>query len=330
MSEDEEEESSVADARTMFPIIALIGGLLIALGSFLPWVEAHAGLFSISKSGIDGGGDGVFTLIIGIVTVMIGIARLTGRSLPRFLQRSSVVTGLAAGGIAIANWVDLSSRVQTASTVSNGIVNAVIGAGLWTILIGAVLAFFGGLGLRRNEVSAASWDLGSGLMGLSFVLLIAAIAAFVHYQQHQQAVAQAQAQQNAEAAASQSEQSAADAFQQQMAANAAQQANDSGDDAGGNVGSHPDIYAVHFDKCQGNGFGSSTIYGSLKNTGDKVRSFTITAQFTTDQQGATRLGTAEAFINHLAPGQTENWSAFGVPNADHYYCGIYEVQWNSF
>ena len=50
-------------------LICVYGGaVLVALGSFLPWVKAEAGVFSATKSGIEG--DGVFTLLLAVVIVV--------------------------------------------------------------------------------------------------------------------------------------------------------------------------------------------------------------------------------------------------------------------
>jgi hypothetical protein len=48
------------------------GGILMAIGSFLPW--AQAGIFSVAGTS----GDGVITLVAGIVVALIGVARRRG------------------------------------------------------------------------------------------------------------------------------------------------------------------------------------------------------------------------------------------------------------
>lgn len=48
------------------------GGILMALGSFLPW--ATAGIFSVAGTS----GDGVITLIVGVLVAIIGFAKRQG------------------------------------------------------------------------------------------------------------------------------------------------------------------------------------------------------------------------------------------------------------
>jgi hypothetical protein len=55
--------------------MALLGGVLIVLGSFLPWLTATAPLVgTISRNGMEGG-DGIITLILGVVTILIGVTQ---------------------------------------------------------------------------------------------------------------------------------------------------------------------------------------------------------------------------------------------------------------
>jgi hypothetical protein len=49
------------------------GGALIALGSFLPWMSATTIFGSFSKSGLDGGGDGIPTSAFAYANVGAGI-----------------------------------------------------------------------------------------------------------------------------------------------------------------------------------------------------------------------------------------------------------------
>jgi hypothetical protein len=68
--------------------MTLLGGVLIVLGSFLPWLTATAPLVgTMSRNGMEGG-DGIITLILGVVTILIGVTQLTATNLPTLLQRS--------------------------------------------------------------------------------------------------------------------------------------------------------------------------------------------------------------------------------------------------
>jgi hypothetical protein len=128
--------------------LVLIGGGLILLGSFLPWVTASAPFVgTVSRSGMDGGGDGVVTLILGAITLLIGIARITRSDLPRYVQRSAIVTGVIAAVVVGIDYSTLEDRIRAATQATN-LISASIGVGVWTVFVGAAFAVAGGLSLR--------------------------------------------------------------------------------------------------------------------------------------------------------------------------------------
>ena len=66
--------------------VVALGGLLIAIGSFLPWISVSSAFGSLSRNGVEGGGDGVSTLIIGVLMVLLGISAWSGASIPSILR----------------------------------------------------------------------------------------------------------------------------------------------------------------------------------------------------------------------------------------------------
>lgn len=139
-----------------------LGGLLIVLGSFLPWLTAtvpFAG--TISTNGMEGGGDGILTLALGVLTVLIGVAQLTA-NLPARLQLSAVVTGVLTGLLAIAAYSSVQERIETAKGESDLIV-ASVGSGIWTLFVGAAFAIAGGVFARPRNVRTASSDDATGV-----------------------------------------------------------------------------------------------------------------------------------------------------------------------
>jgi hypothetical protein len=138
-------------------VLVILGGLLIAIGSFLPWLTATAPFVgTISRSGLEGGGDGIFTLVAGVLTIAVGVGRLTLSTMPGPLQGSAVLTGLIAGGVMAANYSDLGGRVDRFSAQSGNVGTAGIGVGFWTIIVGAAFAVIGGLAIRRRPVTSRS------------------------------------------------------------------------------------------------------------------------------------------------------------------------------
>jgi hypothetical protein len=128
--------------------MTLLGGVLIVLGSFLPWLTATAPLVgTISRNGMEGG-DGVITLILGVVTILIGVTQLTATNLPILLQRSPIITGAISGIVAIINYLDVQQRIEDVREESE-LIAASVGAGIWTLVVGAVLAIVGGILVRK-------------------------------------------------------------------------------------------------------------------------------------------------------------------------------------
>lgn len=137
--------------------LAVIAGVVMSVGSFLPWITAHVGLVSLNRNAYQLGNDygfsidGVIVLVMGVITVAIGISRYTRFWIPRWIQRSSIVTGLVGGLVAlgdISSIDDLAHKVESASS-SLVTVTAGVGYGLPITVVGAGLAIIAGFVLRN-------------------------------------------------------------------------------------------------------------------------------------------------------------------------------------
>lgn len=121
-------------------IVMTTGGGLVALGSFLPW----ASLGPFSASGLDG--DGVITLVLGVIVLGMGIVWLTAggkRWLPVVALVSAVLITLVAG-------YD-SMNISTSEPGPFG-AELSVGSGLWLTLLGGIVAATGSvLGLLRRR-----------------------------------------------------------------------------------------------------------------------------------------------------------------------------------
>ncbi len=118
-------------------VAVFVGGGLLALGSFLPWVKASVVGITFEKNGIDG--DGVFTLLLGVAAVLLfSLVRGTaGRVL-------TLATAVLAAGVTFYDVVDVK---QTADEISSSAgplsVDASVGIGLWICAIGALVLIIG-------------------------------------------------------------------------------------------------------------------------------------------------------------------------------------------
>ena len=113
-----------------------IGGLLVAVGSFLPWITVSS-LFSLSRSGLDGGGDGIFTLGIGVVLVLVAVVSFAGAGLGWYSRLLGLLGGLGAVAIATMDGSDLANRL---ATVSSAYVSGSVGMGIYVVAIGGGVA----------------------------------------------------------------------------------------------------------------------------------------------------------------------------------------------
>jgi hypothetical protein len=136
---------------------SILGGSLMAIGCFLPWLSASVYIGGgLSRNAFQLGDnlsfsiDGVIGVGLGAIAMVIGIARLTNSSMPRFIQSSSAVVGIG-GAILVANrWQSLSDVVQKAQSVLGGLGNASLGAGIYMVAVGAGLSIIGGVILRTS------------------------------------------------------------------------------------------------------------------------------------------------------------------------------------
>ena len=122
--------------KSMGPILGLVGGGLLLLGSFMPWASIASGFGSIGVAGTEG--DGKITLFLGLGIVVFGVVSLTSGRRLAVLQ---VLVSLAAGVVAGIDMGNMSSKI---AAVNTGFVHASVGTGLYLVLAGAIVAAVGG------------------------------------------------------------------------------------------------------------------------------------------------------------------------------------------
>jgi hypothetical protein len=118
----------------------IIGGLVAAIGSIMPWTKAESILRAVSKNGTEG--DGMITLSAGIIAVLAGVIVL---AVERYYIATFIAAVAALAIIAVTVWnlADISGRAPglwtdfTAVQAGEGIYIALIGGAL--VLIGAIV-----------------------------------------------------------------------------------------------------------------------------------------------------------------------------------------------
>ena len=154
-------------------ILGVVGGALLALGSFLDWAEVSGGGRSVTANGVDGS-DGYITLVAGIVAVVAGIVMAKGTR--RALAVLVILAGIVGGGIGMYDALTAKDSVldaaaeelaptfeataQQVRTVLDQAIDArqlsvSISIGLYVVIAGGVVALAGGvLGLRGSGQAA--------------------------------------------------------------------------------------------------------------------------------------------------------------------------------
>ena len=156
-------------------ILGIVGGALMAVGSFLAWAEVSGGGTSVTAKGVDGS-DGYITLVAGLVAVVLGIVMARGTK--RVLAVLVILAGIVGGGIGLYDAVTAkdsvldaaaeelapsfgtsAERVRTAldQAIDAGQLSVTISIGLYVVIAGGVVALVGGiLGLRGSGEPAAA------------------------------------------------------------------------------------------------------------------------------------------------------------------------------
>jgi hypothetical protein len=137
--------------------VALIGGVIMAIGSFLPWLRLTKGLESISFNGIGSELEGgILTLLVGgaIVCAALAAREEPGRngSLP------AAILGILGIGVVSYYLLDIASTIIVLR--SEGIQMS-IEVGLVVIPIGGLLAIVGGYRHNPGEIAASVKPIGS-------------------------------------------------------------------------------------------------------------------------------------------------------------------------
>ncbi len=146
--------------------ITILGGLMLGISGFLPWFTASILGGTISRNGMQLGQgdsfsiDGLIVILLGAATLLIGISRLSGFPVPRWIQRSPIVTGLAGALVVGSDIPSLNNLVNTVQSQSQ-LATASLGYGVYIGMAGAAVAVIGGLMLRRAAASAVASSYGA-------------------------------------------------------------------------------------------------------------------------------------------------------------------------
>ena len=126
--------SSPADWQPGHTIGVVLSGI-IAVAAFLPWAKVSAGIFSVTKDGIEG--DGLFTLIVGLVIGAAALANIYGRFSCDRLAIAMIIAGGIVAAIGAIDWANLE---RVADQSESDLIRISPGIGL-------IVTTFAGIGL---------------------------------------------------------------------------------------------------------------------------------------------------------------------------------------
>ncbi|MFV2063734.1 MAG: hypothetical protein ACC726_09505, partial [Chloroflexota bacterium] len=133
-------QATTTSRPVFIPAVAVgIGGILVVVGSLLPWVRMGVA----TAGGMEG--DGVFTMIIGVGLILIGVAGMTDRARASSLSVLAILASLVGLAIAVIDIADIGGGSGLGTRV---------GEGLYAIAIGSVVALAGAARSRSGRIDA--------------------------------------------------------------------------------------------------------------------------------------------------------------------------------
>lgn len=167
------QESTTGRSAPLAAILAIAGGALLAIGSFLAWAEVSGSGTSVTASGTDGS-DGWITLVAGLIVLAVGATLLRGGG-KRGLAVLAIVAALIGGGVGVYDALTAKDRVLddaaeelagdfggTAEEVralldqaiDAGQIGISLSIGLYLVIAGGALGVVGGVMGMRGGASA--------------------------------------------------------------------------------------------------------------------------------------------------------------------------------
>lgn len=169
------EQQVVGPSAPIAGTMAISGGALLAIGSFLAWAEMSGGGTSVTASGIDGS-EGWITLVCGLLVLFAGITLLRAGG-TRAIAIVAIVAGLVGWGVGLYDALTAKDRVlddkaeelagqlgETAEAVRALLDQAIdagelgisLSIGLYMVIAGGALGVAGGvLGMRGAQEPVA-------------------------------------------------------------------------------------------------------------------------------------------------------------------------------
>ena len=174
-------QESTGRSTPLAAILAIAGGALLAIGSFLAWAEVSGGGTSVTATGTDGT-DGWITFVAGLIVLVVGVTFLRGGG-KRALAILAIVAALVGGGVGLYDALTAKDRVlndaaeelagQFGGTteevralldqaIDAGELGISLAIGLYLVIAGGALGIVGGfMGMKSSTAAPAMPVMGS-------------------------------------------------------------------------------------------------------------------------------------------------------------------------
>jgi hypothetical protein len=131
---------AVSQGLDLGSLLVMIGGAMVVLAVFLPWVTASSGGVSASHNGIEAGTYG--TLFLGAISIFRGAITLRDSSSTSARNRGNpLITAAFILGLLAIRWSTLQSYLTQERAIPG--VTASLGIGVWLDIAGALTIAFG-------------------------------------------------------------------------------------------------------------------------------------------------------------------------------------------
>jgi hypothetical protein len=120
-------------------ILATLSAAGLIIGSLMPWATVTAlGFINVSVSGMQGGGDGYFTIGAGLVLLLCGL-RLFSHRFSRGASNTAFFVALLAAALTAYELTNVARVASNTSSQSGALASVSSGPGLYLALIGSIL-----------------------------------------------------------------------------------------------------------------------------------------------------------------------------------------------
>jgi hypothetical protein len=133
----------------------ILGAIALVAGALMPWVTLTVPVAgTITRTGVDSGGDAVFCIVVGGVACLVGLrSLLAGGAVVTATERAVVgmvgILGLVCAvlGVLAAKHVDdrIGSALDHLPGFVRTLVNGEAGAGVWVVAAGGLVVALAGL-----------------------------------------------------------------------------------------------------------------------------------------------------------------------------------------